>query len=214
MNTLELICDYWQVDPEQRSPIEIPDFGRANLPEIFNLCKFKTGVELGVERGLFTEVLAAKMPDCKIVGVDAWTAYKGYRDHVSQGKLDEFYIHAGDRLQAYPNVELMRAFSDEATKEFPDGSLDWVYIDANHEWAHVTFDIYAWAKKVRPGGIVSGHDYYKSKRKNTKNHVFYVVNAYMQAFRIEPWFVLGTKEKAPDKIRDDSRSWLFVKDGR
>ena len=40
-----------------------------------------------------------------------------------------------------------------------DGDLDWVFIDANHNYDYVRADIAAWTPKVRPGGIIAGHDY-------------------------------------------------------
>ena len=47
----------------------------------------------------------------------------------------------------------------DAVKDFADRSLDFVYIDANHEPQFVEEDIREWSKKVKVGGIVSGHDY-------------------------------------------------------
>ena len=43
-----------------------------------------------------------------------------------------------------------------------DGSLDFVYLDADHKYALVRADLAAWYPKVRPGGVVSGHDYLDS----------------------------------------------------
>lgn len=211
MNTSKWICERFGLDPAGRSPIEIPNFGRADLAGLFAELGYRFGVELGVERGLFTEVLAKANPEAEIVGVDAWAAYRGYRDHVSQEKLDGFYQETQERLAKYPNAKLLRMFSDEAVRQFTDESLDFVYIDGNHEWAHITHDIYAWAKKVRHGGIVSGHDYRESKRLDTRNHVVPVVDAYMRAYKIKPWFLLGAKAKTPGVTRDDARSWMFVK---
>lgn len=41
----------------------------------------------------------------------------------------------------------------------PEGYFDLVYIDANHQYKHVKQDILAWMDKIRPGGIIAGHDY-------------------------------------------------------
>ena len=37
--------------------------------------------------------------------------------------------------------------------------MDFVFIDAGHSFDDAARDIIEWAKKVRKGGIVSGHDY-------------------------------------------------------
>jgi predicted O-methyltransferase YrrM len=46
-----------------------------------------------------------------------------------------------------------------AAAHVPDGSLDFVFIDADHSYEAVAADIDAWRSKVKPGGILSGHDY-------------------------------------------------------
>lgn len=46
-----------------------------------------------------------------------------------------------------------------ASTLFDDASLDFVYIDADHEYEPFKRDIEAWYPKVRSGGLFSGHDY-------------------------------------------------------
>ena len=43
--------------------------------------------------------------------------------------------------------------------QIPNNYMDVVYIDANHCYEYIKKDITEWTKKVRKGGIVSGHDY-------------------------------------------------------
>lgn len=47
----------------------------------------------------------------------------------------------------------------EGAALYQDGSLDWVYIDADHHYEPVCRDIDAWLPKVKSGGIIAGHDY-------------------------------------------------------
>ena len=86
-----------------------------------------------------------------------------------------------------------------------------VYIDGNHTLPYVINDLIEWSKKVRVGGIVSGHDYRKSKRIITQNHVVYAVHCYTESYRINPWFLLGRKAQMEGEVRDDNRSWMWVK---
>ncbi len=136
---------------------------RADLAVYFADQQFTKGAEIGVERGEFSEVLCQANPRLQLLCVDAWRAYKGYREHVTQAKLDGFYETTTARLARY-RADVWRMFSVEAAMTVADGSLDFAYLDANHNREHVEADIAAWAPKVRAGGVLAGHDYCRRKR--------------------------------------------------
>jgi len=56
-------------------------------------------------------------------------------------------------------VALIVADSLTAATFFPDGSLDWVHLDARHDRESLAADIGAWRPKLRAGGWLSGDDY-------------------------------------------------------
>ena len=56
----------------------------------------------------------------------------------------------------------MRAYSADAASRFADASLCLVYVDANHGEAAVADDLARYWPKVRPGGVMAGHDYTKA----------------------------------------------------
>lgn len=58
------------------------------------------------------------------------------------------------------DVFFHRTTSAGAARSFADGSLDAVYIDADHKWWSVVQDLAAWWPKVRPGGVILGHDFH------------------------------------------------------
>lgn len=205
MNTLPYILDRFGLTAHiGKMPWEIPNFGRADLACLFAELGVTCGAEIGVERGLFTEVLCKALPQATIYAIDAWQAYSGYREHVSQDKLDGFYEEAKARLAAYPSCKLMRRFSMDAVEDFKDGSLDFVYLDSNHDFRHVVNDLAEWSKRVRPGGIVAGHDYRKDKKAGALFHVCQAVQGFTDAYGISPWFVLRG---------DRAASWMWVKEG-
>lgn len=196
-----------------RNLIEIPNANRETLARLFCLLDFTFGAEIGVERGHYSEVLCRAIPGVRLYCVDPWKAYLGYRDHVNQDKLDRFYGEAQGRLQSYPNVRFIRKFSVDAARDIPDGSLDFVYLDGNHNIQNVIADLAAWSPKVRPGGIIAGHDYARHKWPN-QIHVVYAVQAWTQAYDIRPWFVLGRDEKREGELRDEARSFFWVNEPR
>ena len=65
----------------------------------------------------------------------------------------------------------------DAVADVRNDSLDFVFIDADHKYTSVCEDIREWSKKVRRGGIVSGHDYYKTRGENLG--VINAVNEYV-----------------------------------
>ena len=46
-----------------------------------------------------------------------------------------------------------------ASRLFADASVDWVHLDARHDYESVQSDIAAWLPKVKSGGWLSGDDY-------------------------------------------------------
>jgi len=169
-------------------PVVVPAATRdAHLLRAFAAVRaLGRGAEVGVEQGLYTRTLVDALPDVTVYAVDAWRPYRGYRDHVTQAKLDGFMAAAEARL-AGTRAQIVRGFSVEVAEQFPDRYLDFVYIDANHTLPQVIADLAAWAPKVRSGGLIAGHDYGRGK----VGHVREAVQAWTAAYGVAPWFVLA-----------------------
>ena len=43
--------------------------------------------------------------------------------------------------------------------EEADGSFDVVFLDGMHDFPNVYGDATRWSRKVRPGGVLAGHDF-------------------------------------------------------
>ncbi len=56
-------------------------------------------------------------------------------------------------------ISLIIADSATASRLFADASVDWVHLDARHDYASVKADIRAWLPKIKHGGWLSGDDY-------------------------------------------------------
>jgi len=165
---------------------------RQDLAEIMAEMGYKTGAEIGVAQGTFSEVLCQTIPNLHLMCVDPWQAY----DRISQELCDRRYELAVERLSHY-NTTIIRKSSLEAAREIPDESLDFIYIDGAHDFDNVMIDLILWARKVRKGGIVSGHDYFHFYQSG----VCRAVDAYTVAHGVTQWYI--TKEK--------EASWFWVK---
>lgn len=192
-------------------PFEIPDCSRDDLPEFFKQMGFKAGAEIGVKKGEFSEKFA--QAGLKIYAIDPWLSYEDYdEDPSNQKRLDFQYEHTKRLLAPYSNCKIIRKTSMNAVSDFEDGSLDFVYIDGNHQFRYLADDLVEWSKKVKKDGVICGHDYiYTSpKTKAGTVHVIYVVNAYTQAYKIRNWYLLGRGERRGNETRDRFRSWMWI----
>lgn len=111
------------------------------------------GAELGVDQGDFTELILRRARPRQLHLVDTW-ATKRYNDDKARRVHDRFAAQ-----MAAGQVQVHRKLSLDAASDFADASLDWVYIDSSHAYGVTAAELRAYASKVRPGGIMAGHDY-------------------------------------------------------
>lgn len=209
--TLNYLKDKYDLDFEQESPIMIRNVGRLDLLRWVRELDFKVGAEIGVAFGKYSYEICELNPQMKLYGVDAWKAYDGYGDYKRTETFQKMYDETHRLMDPYVKRDryaYVEKFSMDALDDFEDYSLDFVYIDANHQDPFVTQDIYGWAKKVRPGGILAGHDYVRVKR--IEWHVKDAIQRYTKEHNIKPWFVLGADDVVPGEVREGSRSWMMV----
>lgn len=180
---------------------------RIELAKYFAELGFKVGAEIGVFSGHYSEILLDNIPDLELYCVDYWGGYKGYREKGFDGYMRSAYDQALRKL-AYRKAHIVHKMSTDALFDFKDESLDFVYIDANHEYKFVKEDIEGWTKKVRKGGIVAGHDYYVSRTGNRG-----VIDAVDEYVKEHGYVLFLTDWDKVTHIDHDDRqpSWYFVK---
>ena len=124
------------------------------------------GVEVGVLRGPTFKSLMITCPNLTLTGVDTFIPDKVWKSQEIKNSEDMlkikplyWYQELLDFCEDYNGrAKIIRNFSNQAVNEFKDESLDFVFIDASHDFESVNEDIYNWKDKVKKGGMVSGHD--------------------------------------------------------
>lgn len=147
----------------------------------------KYGVEVGTDHGQYAQQLCEGIPGLKLCCVDPWTAYTEGNEVHTQEEMNKMYEDVKNRLSPYGCI-IERSTSMEVANRVTDNTLDFVFIDGNHSYKYVKEDIREWTKKVKPGGIVAGHDY-KVDPENDYG-VIEAVNEYVEENNISPLFIL------------------------
>jgi len=138
---------------------------RHDLPRLFNRRDLLgCGAEIGVKRGEFSQVLLEAWEGRHLISIDPWAESdpEGYVDfaNVAQDEHDSYHQETVDRLHPFGDrSSIWRMTGAEASDAIPHHALDFVYLDARHDYASVLEDLGQWSEKVRPGGVLSGHDY-------------------------------------------------------
>jgi len=178
---------------------------RIELAKYFNELGFKYGAEIGTCFGRYSEILCENIPGLKLLAIDSWNNKQNTaRENVAKISGEE-----STRIKLAPyNADIIKSTSMDAVGLVEDGSLDFVFIDAAHDYHSVAEDIREWSKKVRIGGIVSGHDYYIFRNSGNRG-VIDAVDEYIKKYDIE---LLTTSWDKKNPVRDDRQPcWYFFK---
>jgi hypothetical protein len=129
------------------------------LAELGMRFDLKAFAEIGVKSGRTSGELLTRLPEATLICVDPWAPYDDWPswDQHKHSRNERGF----DKIakQFGPRITKLKMPSVVAARRIPDKSLDCVFIDADHSYLAVVADIDAWLPKVRPGGILSGHDY-------------------------------------------------------
>lgn len=124
------------------------------------LCEFasksKIIFEIGTYQGKSCCAMAENSPeDTKIYAIDPWNYYIApdiKSDIITMGKFFTFlhdYIKSGKVIPIKKTWEMF----------IPEQKADFIFIDGDHLYDSVRFDIKKALKWINPGGIIAGHDY-------------------------------------------------------
>lgn len=139
--------------------------------------------EIGCYAGESTVMFAENVK--LIYAIDPWLNLYDKNDKSSSiFPMKEVEKSFDERIKNFSNVKKIKTTSIEGSKLFTDKVLDFVYIDANHQYNAVLEDIKIWIVKVKDKGLIGGHDY-TSKPVRFRQ----VIKAVKDIFKKEPDFI-------------------------
>jgi hypothetical protein len=134
--------------------------------------KGKSSIYMGVE------ILNSKKKikfDC----VDTWLGSEEHNDKKNNSYEPLLEIKDGLYNEFIKNIESIKSVinpirmkSVDASKLYEDESLDFVFIDAAHDYISIRDDITHWFPKIKKGGYICGDDYTWPEIKMAVNEFF------------------------------------------
>lgn len=171
-----------------------------------------TGAEIGTAGGDFAQAILDRTSPSKLHLIDPYRFidspdYLPDMSNVDDAEGERRFRFVQDRF-ATPigngQVALHRAASPEIAAQFNDHYFDYVYIDGNHTQSAVAADLDAFDRKVKPEGLIMGHDYVAHPGAKALNFgVVEAVNAFVKKTGYE--FLMLTYEGAPSFILAKNR---------
>lgn len=142
--------------------------GGVRIKEITNRFRTPGGNQ---ERGLLE--LIEKLPqDRKLTMIEIGSAFgESARVFWDTGRFEKIYcidpwndnkdreFNFDTRTSNIPEIIKIKEKAENVTHLFPDHSIDFVYIDACHDYDSVKKDIVNYLPKIKKQGFVGGHDY-------------------------------------------------------
>lgn len=129
---------------------------KSKLTELATACAGKTYVEIGSYLGASSCFIASGIKNsgktARLFCVDTWG-----NDGMSEGRRDTYNDFLKNTASFEDIIVPLRGKSDTIAKCF-DKEIDFLFIDAGHDYEDVKADVLAWFPKLRAGAQVVFHD--------------------------------------------------------
>ena len=129
---------------------------REDLPSLITTSDTPIGLELGVAAGIYSIKLLQRYNFKEYYCIDSWNSRRREAHSIRE------YVETYNKLKQFKPANIIRATFKEVLNEIEDEYFDFIYIDGNAGSGQEKGEtIFNWYCKLKPGGIYSGHDYYK-----------------------------------------------------
>jgi len=151
------------------------------------------GAEIGVFRGEFSATIIRAIEPRELYLVDPWDIaygvnYPNWGDYTEHGALTtaRAFAETVSRTTSGRNtkVKIVKDFSLPWLAKMPDEYFDWVYLDSTHTYDDTRQELALSARKVKPEGIICGHDF-EIRRSELHHGVFRAVTEFVREGQYE-----------------------------
>lgn len=120
-------------------------------------------VEVGTWKGMSASYMAVEIinsgKNIKFDCIDTWE-YTDLQNDINQSMFNNLYETFLNNIEPVKHiVNPVRCLSWEGALLYENKSLDFIFIDAAHDYDSVVKDINAWLPKLKSSGVLAGHDY-------------------------------------------------------
>ena len=109
--------------------------------------------EIGVDEGKFSQLIHKKVKPSTFHLIDMWGT-----DRFHDGKFEAVKSYFAEEIED-GSVQIHKTMSTKAVADFENEYFDWIYIDTDHSYETTRDELQLYAPKMKPGGIIAGHDY-------------------------------------------------------
>ncbi|HEV2817558.1 MAG TPA: class I SAM-dependent methyltransferase [Allosphingosinicella sp.] len=166
--------------------------------------KGAVGAEIGVAEGAYSAAILAAAQPAELHLIDPWSHLEPGSDLLEGGRLltgidaaraqgdafeapppnprgDEDHARVAARFEGDARVRLHRQYSYKAAAGFDENMFDFVYIDGNHHYEFVLRDLQDFAARLKPDGLLFGHDFFEDVFAREENYgVVDAVSAFLK----------------------------------
>lgn len=197
---------------------------KEDLGHIYNqVLQTGFGAEIGVLRGENAREILKRWRGSLLYLVDPWES-QDKEVYVDMNNSDNpihnmnYDLCKINTREYTDRVKMVKNYSEEASKQIPDESLDFIYIDARHDYDGVLQDLECWYPKVRSGGVISGDDIvFEEHREHAEKYGKFAVDKALQDY-ISKYNLNVNLSILPHARGQDGkiggsvfRSWYFIK---
>lgn len=143
-------------------------------------------LEIGTLGGDYADLLIKTKPQ----KLDLLDTYESEDIHkLNRFNKDNHYEYIKNKYSDNKNVKLIKGLSDLMLPILNKKYYDYIYIDADHEYASINNDLHNSIKLLKEGGVIGLNDYLMFDKNNNEYGTVFVVNKFLHDN--PDWEVIG-----------------------